>query len=150
MVSRQETQRALMTPGEVMQLSPADEVLMVSGTPPILAKKLRYFKDRNFTVRILPSPKELPILSNGISGWTDIRCAARSAAEPEEKKTSSEGNRKIEPNLNRPNQDVAAQVEPDVSPEIDDEEDVGSQQTLETIRRAAALDLADDNTLPEF
>lgn len=150
MVSRQETQRALMTPGEVMQLSPADEVLMVSGTPPILAKKLRYFKDRNFTVRILPPPKELPVLSNGISGWTDIRSTARSAAEPEENKTSSEGSRGIEPNLNRPNQDVAAQVEPDVSPEIDDEEDVGSQQTLETIRRAAALDLADDNTLPEF
>ena len=150
MVSRQETQRALMTPGEVMQLSPADEVLMVSGTPPILAKKLRYFKDRNFTVRILPPPKEMPVLSNGSSAWTDTRCAARSAAEPEENKTSSEGNREIEPNLNRPNQDVAAQVEPDVSPEIDDEEDVGSQQTLETIRRAAALDLADDNTLPEF
>ncbi|MEO1149550.1 MAG: conjugal transfer protein TraG [Pseudomonadota bacterium] len=150
MVSRQETQRALMTPGEVMQLSPADEVLMVSGTPPILAKKLRYFKDRNFTVRILPPPKKMPVLSNGISGWTDIRCTARSAVKPEENKTSSEGNREIEPNLDRPDQDVAAQVEPDVSPEIDDEEDVGSQQTLETIRRAVALDLADDNTLPEF
>ena len=58
-MSRQETQRALMTPGEVMQLSPADEVLMVSGTPPILAKKLRYFKDRNFTVRI-PAPLVCP------------------------------------------------------------------------------------------
>ena len=92
----------------------------------------------------------MPVLSNGSSGWTDIRCDARSAAEPEEKKPSSEGNREIEPNLDRPNKEAAVQVEPYVSPEIDDDEDVGSQQTLETIRRAAALDLADDNTLPEF
>ena len=56
-VSEQETPRALLTPGEVMQL-PTDEALMlVSGTPPIRAKKLRYFEDRNFTPRCLPAPR---------------------------------------------------------------------------------------------
>ena len=56
MVSRQETARALLTPGEVMQLPPDDEILMISGHPPVRAKKLRYFEDRNFTERVLPPP----------------------------------------------------------------------------------------------
>ncbi len=56
MVSRQETARSLLTPGEVMQLPPDEEILMISGAPPVRAKKLRYFKDRNFTERVLPPP----------------------------------------------------------------------------------------------
>jgi len=56
MVSRQETARALLTPGEVMQLPSTDELVLVAGSPPIRAKKLRYFEDRNFTVRVLPPP----------------------------------------------------------------------------------------------
>ena len=45
MVSRQETARPLLTPGEVMQLPPDDELVLVSGVPPIRAKKVRYFRD---------------------------------------------------------------------------------------------------------
>ncbi len=56
MVSRQETARPLLTPGEVMQLPPADELVLVSGLAPIRARKLRYYEDRNFTARILPAP----------------------------------------------------------------------------------------------
>jgi type IV secretion system protein VirD4 len=56
MVSRQETARALLTPGEVMQLPPDDELVMVAGTPPIRAHKLRYYTDANFTHRVLPAP----------------------------------------------------------------------------------------------
>ncbi|MFG1306977.1 conjugal transfer protein TraG [Xanthobacter autotrophicus] len=56
MVSRQETARPLLTPGEVMQLPPADEIVMVAGTPPIKAKKARYYEDHRFTERILPPP----------------------------------------------------------------------------------------------
>ncbi|WP_041534869.1 conjugal transfer protein TraG [Parvularcula bermudensis] len=52
MVSRQETARQLLTPGEVMQLPADDEVVLVSGLPPIRAKKLRYFEDANFTGRV--------------------------------------------------------------------------------------------------
>ena len=44
MVSRQETARPLLTPGEVMQLPPEDEMVLVSGVPPIRAKKVRYFE----------------------------------------------------------------------------------------------------------
>jgi len=57
MVSRQETQRALMTPGEVMQMDPMREVVMVSGVPPVDALKLRYYEDGNFTKRVLPPPQ---------------------------------------------------------------------------------------------
>jgi type IV secretion system protein VirD4 len=56
MVSRQETARALLTPGEVMQLPPTDELVLVSGQSPIRAKKLRYYEDGNFNSRVLPPP----------------------------------------------------------------------------------------------
>ncbi len=56
MVSRQETARPLLTPGEVMQLPPADELVLVSGLAPIRAKKLRYYEDRNFLRRVEATP----------------------------------------------------------------------------------------------
>ncbi len=56
MVSRSETPRALLTPGEVMQLPPADEIVMVAGSPPIRAKKARYFEDQRLSERILLPP----------------------------------------------------------------------------------------------
>ncbi|HKQ10261.1 MAG TPA: conjugal transfer protein TraG [Rhizomicrobium sp.] len=57
MVSKQETARALLTPGEVMQLPPNDALVLVSSLPPIRAKKLRYFEDANFTGRVLGVPE---------------------------------------------------------------------------------------------
>ncbi|MEI9416149.1 conjugal transfer protein TraG [Mesorhizobium sp. Cs1321R2N1] len=56
MVSRSETARPLLTPGEIMQLPPTDEIVMVAGTPPIRAKKARYYEDVRFQERILPPP----------------------------------------------------------------------------------------------
>jgi type IV secretion system protein VirD4 len=56
MVSRQETARPLLTAGEVMQLPPSDELVLVSGCPPIRAKKARYYEDIRLTERVLPPP----------------------------------------------------------------------------------------------
>ncbi|WP_295808993.1 conjugal transfer protein TraG [uncultured Nitratireductor sp.] len=56
MVSRQETARPLLTPGEIMQLPPTDEIVMVAGTPPIRATKARYYEDVRFTERVLSPP----------------------------------------------------------------------------------------------
>jgi len=57
MVSRSETARPLLTPGEIMQLPPDDEIVMVAGIQPIRAKKARYFQDPRFVARILrPNP----------------------------------------------------------------------------------------------
>src|SRR5712691_542292 len=57
MVSRQETARPLLTPGEVMQIPPDDELVLISGCHPIRAKKARYYEDRRLQARILPPPK---------------------------------------------------------------------------------------------
>ena len=57
--------------GEVMQLPPMDEIVMVAGTPPIRAKKVRYYEDRRFTERVLPPAKSgerRPIIENGRFG----------------------------------------------------------------------------------
>ena len=62
MVSRQETARALLTPGEVMQLPATHELVLVSGLAPIRATKLRYYEDSNFTSRVAPSP----LLADGV------------------------------------------------------------------------------------
>jgi type IV secretion system protein VirD4 len=56
MVSRQETARPLLTPGEVMQLPHDDELVLVSGCHPIRAKKARYYEDAQMKARILPPP----------------------------------------------------------------------------------------------
>jgi type IV secretion system protein VirD4 len=56
MVSRQESARHLLTPGEVMQLPPADELVLVSGCPPIRARKARYFADARLAERIASPP----------------------------------------------------------------------------------------------
>jgi type IV secretion system protein VirD4 len=57
MVSRQETARPLLTPGEVMQLPPDDELVLISGCSPIRAKKARYFDDERFRERVIPPAK---------------------------------------------------------------------------------------------
>jgi type IV secretion system protein VirD4 len=64
MVSRQETARPLLTPGEVMQLPPVEELVLVSGVPPIRTKKARYFEDPRLTERVLAPPQA----ANGQNG----------------------------------------------------------------------------------
>ena len=93
MVSRQETARPLLTPGEVMQLPPDDELVLVSGRHPIRAKKARYFEDAEMKARILPPPVlEAPEVSIAPSiptrpdqgDWTDAVVAAPAAASGED------------------------------------------------------------------
>ena len=60
MISRQETARPLLTPGEIMQLPPDDELVLVSGSHPIRAKKARFFEDPQMKGRILPPPPLKP------------------------------------------------------------------------------------------
>ncbi len=55
MVSTQETSRALLTPGEVMQLPQDQAIILMAGVPPILADKVRYFEQSEFNSRILTS-----------------------------------------------------------------------------------------------
>jgi type IV secretion system protein VirD4 len=65
MISRQESARALLTPGEIMQLPSDEEIVLVAGHVPVKAKKLKYYEDSNFTSRILTAPKL------GVDGYRD-------------------------------------------------------------------------------
>jgi type IV secretion system protein VirD4 len=56
MVSRQETARPLLTPGEVMQLPQGEALVLVSGLAPIRARKARYYTDRRLADRVGPPP----------------------------------------------------------------------------------------------
>jgi type IV secretion system protein VirD4 len=55
-LSEQETPRPLLTAGEILQLPPDEALVLVSGVPPIRARKLKYYTDRNFLARCLPAP----------------------------------------------------------------------------------------------
>src|ERR1700728_2631358 len=93
MVSRQETARPLLTPGEVMQLPNDEELVLVSGCNPIRAKKARYYEDAELKARILPpptllsralssGPEELKIAPKG--DWADATVATPAAAAVED------------------------------------------------------------------
>ena len=107
MVSRSETARQLLTPGEIMQLPPGDEIVMVAGTPPIRAKKARYYEDARFKERILPPPALVVPKQGRPDDWTALPLPLRpetarpgSAAETsDEDPTDSE--RRQQPELNR-------------------------------------------------
>src|SRR6266702_1099920 len=73
MISRSDTARPLLTPGEVMQLPPTDEIVMVAGTPPIRAKKVRYYEDQRFTERVLTPPDPAKSgRSSRTDGWSAL------------------------------------------------------------------------------
>ena len=74
MVSRSETARQLLTPGEIMQLPPDDEIVMLAATPPVRAKKARYYEDKRFNERVLPPPD--PARTRRTirkDAWTDLK-----------------------------------------------------------------------------
>ena len=62
MVSRTETARPLLTPGEVMQLPPDEEIVMAAGLAPIRGRKARYYQDARFAARLLPPPACQPLM----------------------------------------------------------------------------------------
>jgi type IV secretion system protein VirD4 len=72
MVSRQETARPLLTAGEVMQLPPGDEIVLVSGVPPIRVKKARYYEDKRLAARVL-QPPSLRRTGEGTSSDRSVR-----------------------------------------------------------------------------
>jgi type IV secretion system protein VirD4 len=85
MVSRQETARPLLTPGEIMQLPANQALVLLGGTPPIRATKLRYYRDHNFTQRLLPPPEladddyaDKPAAR--LDDWSDLASATSAAS----------------------------------------------------------------------
>jgi len=84
MISRSETPRPLLTPGEVMQLAPADEIVMVAGVHPIRAKKARYFEDVRFTERILAPPVLEHVNAVNPDDWSALPLPSRPKTDQSE------------------------------------------------------------------
>jgi type IV secretion system protein VirD4 len=48
--------RALLLPQEVKDLGPEEAIIFYEGLKPIRCRKIRYYRDRRFTARLLPAP----------------------------------------------------------------------------------------------
>ena len=165
MVSRQETARPLLTAGEVMQLPPTDEVVLVSGTPPIRAHKARYYEDSRLKSRIL-RPPTLTTASGGTYGdrlatqaddWTTLplpdpgaAAAGKSVAGSLADDDSANGGIRREPAL--PEHEAIVSEQPEPAPDfalVDDEPDDDAvrakalNQNFRAVARQVALDPAD-------
>jgi len=153
MVSRQETARPLLTPGEIMQLPPSDEIVMVAGTPPIRATKARYFEDTRFQERILTPPDliDAPLaLSPSSDDWFGRVVAAESrsataAADGADGDPANAGIRR-EPELPEQEEIVAPPPSPEQEFEfLDDEPDVDAskaramRQRMRMVARQVAM-----------
>ena len=167
MVSRSETARPLLTPGEIMQLPAADEIVMVSGVHPIRAKKARYYEDQRFVERVLPAPKpeQAPAVTRP-DDWSQLPLPPRVVIVEQEKKPkapivpkkpkpddddSGSGTLRREPGL--PEHEEVVPPKPDPVPEFgfgEDSQDDRAVSAAELRRqmsglaRQAALDPADD------
>jgi len=157
MVSSQETMRPLLTPGEVMQLPPDDEVVMVAGVPPILGKKLRYYEDRNFKSRLHKPPRKIKLPSPRDHDWPFHECDL--GPKPKRKSPATEpdeGNGGKELRLTPELIEEAPLIEEE-APELDgvvledDFDDEAARKTaLKRFQQAASLDLADDDVIGGF
>ena len=153
MVSRQETQRALVTPGEVMQLAATDEIVMVSGVPPVRAKKLRYFEDANFKARVLPPAAVGWSGQAGQDAWyarVDVPIPEAEAARGGEDTAGLERKQTWEPEHEIDHEAPQPEPEPGVDVEKDEAADPADDRNLKVVRRVAAADRGDPDFLPEF
>ena len=151
MVSRQETQRALLTPGEIMQLPATDEIVMVAGAPPIRARKLPYFEDGNFTARVLPAASIVRPSVAGSHDWLGrVLCPPLPTFRTRNEDPEGDGGLGLKPELGEPPvrlpDDHAAEIAPD------EEEDIAPEQDghLRNVRRAVAMDQGNKDFLPDF
>jgi len=172
MVSRQETARPLLTPGEVMQLPADEEIVMVSGQPPIRAKKLRYFEDANFASRVCPPPvlaADGPFADRPPSRADDwsgqVRAPHAGLIKPwselisggDDDDDENGGGLKRHPALS---EEQSVTPEPERAPDaglLDDEFDPNDARRIDqlarnaaVVRRAHAMDQADDDLIPSF
>jgi type IV secretion system protein VirD4 len=103
MVSRQETSRPLLTPGEVMQLPPSEAIVMVSGVHPVRARKVRYYEDPQLQRRILKLSRTGPVTTvahpDDWSGRMPVPPSARLLAALKHKVRDPSGGVRREPEL---------------------------------------------------
>jgi len=162
MVSRQETARALLTPGEVMQLPPSDELVLVSSVPPLRAKKARYFEDRRLVERILPPPAALVGDKSKVrkraapDDWAGLSAPRQTPQPSQAAKAGDTVNSGIRREPELPDHEEVARDEPRQSPEfavLDDEPNrkisraAMMDRTFSAVARQAAMDPDDGMAL---
>nr|WP_206377349.1 conjugal transfer protein TraG [Sphingobium sp. TB-6] len=148
MVSRQETARQLLTPGEVMQLPADEELVLVAGMAPIRAKKLRYYGDPNFAARV-GAP---PLLSD--RAYSDIPPSRKDdwsansdagsivVATAEARQAADEGGREqhrhpaLENEVRPDRQDSEPEVDRSI---VEDEDVVSDKRAMEQAQRMAPV-----------
>ena len=162
MVSRQETARPLLTPGEVMQLASSDELVLVSGVAPIRARKARYYEDIRLTERVLP-PSQLQNKEGGgppLDNWSQLSAPVARVEEdssgPGGIEDPANGGIRREPELPEHEEVLPSQARP--TPEFSFiEEDAGDdalraralQEQPRAAARQAAMDPRDGMELSE-
>lgn len=156
MVSRSETARQLLTPGEIMQLPPADEIVMVAGTPPIRAKKARYYEDKRLNERILPPPEPASAVPRQSDNWSNLSLPAtpevslRTSALAVEDEDATGSERRHQPELNRVGlEEEATSVKNEFEIDLmDDAEDATARNSrmtkvMQSVERQVSLDSGD-------
>jgi type IV secretion system protein VirD4 len=154
MVSRQESARPLLTPGEVMQLPPDEEIVLVSGLAPVRAKKLRHYEDANFTSRLLPPPCLARSHYSGRSGrrsddWSGM---VQTTVLPSPERAFGYTKGRVE-GCDGPLPVKRPEINRVRAPEerlFDDDADGRCREAPSLLRRAHAMTRDDDDLLPTF
>jgi type IV secretion system protein VirD4 len=157
MVSRQETARPLLTPGEVMQLPPSDEIVMVAGIHPIRTQKARYYEDARLTERILPPPRIEHLAQSLANDWSLLPMPGRPKLDASDlppttmgdDEDATESEKRLQPEL-------SSKVATETTPAVDDEFDADSDadedpailarnlnRSMQRVARQADLDPGD-------
>jgi type IV secretory pathway TraG/TraD family ATPase VirD4 len=85
LASEQESHRPLLTPDEALRLPPDAALVFVSGSRPILGRKLQYFRDPKFAKRArIPAPAISDRLPHQSCTWAATDQLAISALPPTE------------------------------------------------------------------
>ncbi len=166
MVSRQETARPLLTPGEVMQLPSEDALALIAGVPPIRAKKLKYFEDDNFKGRCVAPP----VISEEGGAYADApkprrddwsgnsvgtgKCFDQPWLEMAHGKPVDEGGLELKPEIDAPKTSQTEEIKAD--PPLEEDSDAVAEAkrlkdlTRKAINRAAVMDRDRNSLLREF
>ena len=135
----------------MMQLPPTDEIVLVSGAPPVRVEKARYYADPQLKARIAP-PSNRSERNEGMNqtadDWGDRKPIV--ASPPKKRKTSSndsDGGVRRQPDLAE-HEDIAPEPAPagnefvdlDDDPDDDAQRSKAMRDRFGTVARQASLD----------
>ncbi|MDR7117366.1 conjugal transfer protein TraG [Caulobacter sp. BE254] len=148
MVSRQETARPLLTPGEVMQLPPHEAVVLVAGAPPIRATKIRYYADPRLAGRVRPLERPAGVPSSSTAPEWETVAMTPATTGGGGSVEEAEGGLKREPELDGPDEAPLAPFDDVLELDTEQEGDEAQQGTelqrrFTGVARQAAMDRDD-------